>query len=173
MACRRCAEKAGFREQPQVQENFGHTLLHGSAAALVGMGACAIVSWLTGWTIPVLAVAIGYVVARSVKAAPPELNTARYAVTASLLTYLAVAIGTLPALVKHGLVPSIADLKGGERALAWGLVALVSPFVQFAQADNGVFALMLLAAGMLFAAKQTISDKPQLIIGPFPQGSPR
>ena len=173
MACRGCAEKAGFQEQVHRPENFGRAFLHSAAATLMGMLACAILAALTRWTIPVLAVAIGYAVGLSMKREAPPETGARYPLLAALLTYLAVAIGTLPAVITRGLVPSIADLSGGERLAAWALMALVSPFVQFAQTDNGVFVLVLLAAGMLFAAKQASSTKPQWIMGPFPQSSPR
>jgi hypothetical protein len=44
--------------------------------------------------------------------------------------------------------------------------------LQFERKDSGAFALLIIGASMLLAAKQ-ISSKPQLILGPFPKDPPK
>jgi hypothetical protein len=164
MACPACAEMAGFHAP---QENSGPSYVRTAAVVLACMLGSVVLAALTHWTIPTLAIAVGYAVGRSMKSSGGEDHSGRSVFAAVTFTYLIVAVGMLPTILSRNLVPSITNLTGGERIAALGLITLISPLVQLVQSEDGVFVVIALAAGVLFAAKQVAASKPQLIVGPF------
>src|SRR6478736_1032335 len=67
MACPNCAVAAGFSDREEPKNGVRDALIYGGGATAAGLAASAAISALTGWTIPILALGIGYVVGQSVK----------------------------------------------------------------------------------------------------------
>jgi hypothetical protein len=127
---------------------------------------------ITGWTIPVLAIGTGYVVGQAIRKGAPGLADAQSALSAALLTYLAMAFAIASTAAMRALMQSTSGLNWAERLGTWFTLALISPLAQLIQADNGGFAFLIVVAGMLIAAKQTFTE-PQLIFGPYIEDRPK
>jgi len=174
MACSSCAEKAGFKEFEEQLHGVWLALVYGGGVAVAGLAASVAVNALTGWTIPVFAIGIGYVVGQAVKKGAHGLGGGRFALTAALLTYLSIAFATGSTGVTRALMQSISEMNWWEHAAAWGMLALFSPIIELIRGENGVFAFLALGAGMLIAARQTFVQS-RSVFGPYfqdPQEDP-
>lgn len=96
LACASCAQQAQSLIPPDSHKAYSRAVLFGIGAAIVGCIGYALVEILTGWTIGYVAIAVGYLVGKAMKAGSRGLGGKRYQVTAAILTYAAVAVAFVP-----------------------------------------------------------------------------
>jgi hypothetical protein len=172
MACPNCAVAAGFSDREEPKNGVRNAFIYGCGATAAGLAASAAISALTGWTIPILALGIGYVVGQSVRKGAAGLESRWLALIAAFLTYLAVAFGNGTNEFMRATIQSFSSTTLWERAATWSSLALISPVLQLIRAEDGGFAFLTLSAGMLIAARQAFIQRTP-VLGPFFQESPK
>jgi hypothetical protein len=119
--------------------------------------------------VPVLAVAIGYGIGQAIRMGARGVVGPRFAWVAAILSYITISVGTSLPGQPQMLKELLANTTFVEHVLLRGFLSLIWPFIYLVKDDNGAFAFLILAVGVVFAAKQTSTQKPQLVFGPFYQ----
>ena len=83
-----------YGEQPAARAAFPKAVLFGIAAAVAGSFGYAVIS-LSGFMVSIVAIGMGWLVAKAMMTASRGLGGRQYQVAAALLTYLAVSCGRL------------------------------------------------------------------------------
>ena len=92
----------GFGIDQQQQRNhaaYVRAILFGVGAAIAGCILYSVVVIATGWTIGYVALAVGYMVGRAMKAGSGGQGGRRYQIAAALLTYAAVSVSAIPVAI--------------------------------------------------------------------------
>jgi len=163
---------------------FLRALGYGALAAAAGCTAWIVVTRVTGYEIGLVAVGIGYLVGKAVRKGAGGFGGTRYQVLALTLTYAAITLASLPAVLEVVAHPSDGHAAATRLAahasvsvlgLVWAClvvvgIALASPFLQGAENILGIF---ILGIGLYEAWKLTRA-LPIPILGPFSiqQGAP-
>jgi predicted lipid-binding transport protein (Tim44 family) len=101
IACEACAQKAKNDLPQDTHAAYMRGLLFGIGGAIVGLILYAAFSIMTGLIIGYVALAVGYIVGKAIKAGSRGLGGRRYQITAVLLTYAAVSIAAVPIAISE------------------------------------------------------------------------
>jgi hypothetical protein len=96
MACSTCAGQAETLVPPDSHKAFSRALLFGIGAAIVGCIGYALFEILTGIVMGWIALIVGLLVGRAMKAGSRGQGGRRYQIAAALLTYISVAVAFVP-----------------------------------------------------------------------------
>jgi uncharacterized protein (DUF983 family) len=96
IACAPCGEKAKLEQPEDSHAAFMRALLFGIGAAIVGLALYAAFAIATGLVIGYAALAVGFIIAKAMKAGSKGLGGHRYQIAAALLTYIAVSMAAIP-----------------------------------------------------------------------------
>src|SRR5450432_3495423 len=160
-------------ETSMSRARFLSALQYGLLAAAAGSVGWIVISKLTGYQIGIVAIGIGYLVGKAVRKGAGGFGGARYQVLAMALTYSAIALASLPAILealrespKHAAAAAAVPAGLGAVIAAWALllgIALISPFLGGVEHFMG---LIILAIGLYEAWKLTRAV-PVQVLGPF------
>lgn len=173
-ACAECHTRLMAQLQgASSRAHFLRALQHGALAAGAGSAAWVVISKVTGYEIGIVAIGIGYLVGKAVRKGAGGFGGARYQVLAMALTYSAIALASLPAILealrespKHAAAAAAVPAGLGAVIAAWALllgIALISPFLGGVEHFMG---LIILAIGLYEAWKLTRAV-PVQVLGPF------
>ena len=128
----------------QVATTFPLALAFGFVAAVVGSIGYALVG-LTGFMVSIVAIGIGWLIAKAMMTATGGVGGRPYQIAAALLTYFAVSCGEL--------IHPVWTLAHSGRALALMMplllkFALFGPFLELNDGINGVLGLVILGVGI-------------------------
>ena len=153
---------------PSTNEAFARALLFGVAAAALGSVGYALFS-LTGFMVSIVAVGIGWLVAKAMMTGSGGLGGRRYQVAAVLFTYFAVTIGDL----LHPLWKLYTFGAPASRLLSPLILkyAILGPFLGLQNGINGALGLLILFFG-LRAAWQIAAGGPGFGQGGRHRGGP-
>lgn len=96
MACAACARQVADRIPQDNHAAFTRGLLFGIGGALVGLILYAAVGIITGWMIGYVALAVGWIVGRTMMMGSGGIGGRHYQIAAVLLTYAAVSLAAIP-----------------------------------------------------------------------------
>jgi hypothetical protein len=174
LACPTCARVAQSLTPLDSRKTYSRAVLFGIGAAIVGCIAYALVTIMTGWTVGYLAIGVGYLVGKAMKAGSHGLGGRRYQITAAVLTYAAVAMAFVPLalheLAKEGTVRMGTTVRGAGILVGLGLA---SPFLKLAISPGrgllGLFIIFIsisaawrLTQRVAFAVEGPFEDAPSL-----------
>ena len=131
--------------RPVDQGAFAKALVFGLVGAVVGCAGYALVGF-TGWMVSIVAIGVGWLIAKSMMTGSGGVGGKNYQVAAAVLTYFAVSVGELVDVLHRNEIPLalVGRLPPGfllQRVLAGPLLALRSPL-------NGGIGLVILFFGM-------------------------
>lgn len=124
---------------------FPLALLFGAAAALVGGVGYALIGF-SGFMVSIVAIGVGWLVARAMMTASGGVGGQVYQIAAVLLTYFAVTLGELLDLLHYSGIPMTAVLHVPAPLLLRQLVA--GPFLALRNPLNGGLGLLILFFGL-------------------------
>jgi hypothetical protein len=199
MTCPSCADKMQREFAPDSHAAFVRAVVFGIGAAILGMILYATFAIVTGIVIGYAALAVGWIVGKSMITGSKGIGGKRYQIVAVLLTYAAVSTAAIPVWIhyagEHKRITSSQrqasssaepgtdsnELQGAptkERPAflaAMGMLlglGLASPFLEFSSDPVGaLIGLVILFVGMRFAWRFTAARAPA-IFGPF-ENSPQ
>lgn len=96
IACAPCGEKAKLELPEDSHGAFMRALLFGIGAAIVGLALYATFAIATGLVIGYASLAVGFIIAKAMKAGSKGFGGRRYQIAAALLTYIAVSMAAVP-----------------------------------------------------------------------------
>ena len=135
-----------YAEPVAVTSNFVKSIAFGCVAALVGTLGYGLVG-LSRWTLGIVAIGVGFIVARAMMTASLGVGGRKYQVVAAILTYLACSTGQLLDVFWF----SRADL--GHHTIVYLVIfavgsILAGPFFALAHPLNGLVGLFILFVGL-------------------------
>lgn len=150
-ACASCAAAAREGSQSGASNTaFTRALLFGIAAAIVGLAGYAAFTITTHLYVGYVALGVGYIVARAMKAGSGGLGGRPFQIAAVVLTYLAIALAEIPIalwqLRTH--IPSGRMLAVAIRLLPIGLM---SPISEMRNPVHGLINAVILFIGLQIA----------------------
>jgi hypothetical protein len=96
LACESCATKVAGAAPKDSHAAFVRSLIFGFGGALAGLAIYSFVGIVTGLEIGIVAIAVGYIVAKAMKAGSGGVGGQRYQIAAVLFTYFAVSMSAVP-----------------------------------------------------------------------------
>ena len=96
MACSRCAEQVRAAMAKKNSGAYPLALVCGMGAAILGTFLYSTFFILTGWSIGIVALAVGWMVGTAIKRGSGGAGGRRYQITAVLLTYIAISLSSIP-----------------------------------------------------------------------------
>lgn len=96
IACASCGEKAKLELPEDSHTAFVRALLFGAGAAVVGLALYAGFAIATGLVIGYASLAVGFIIAKAMKAGSKGFGGRRYQIAAVVFTYLAVSMAAIP-----------------------------------------------------------------------------
>lgn len=170
--CRSVVEREVLASKSRAR--FLGALQYGVLAAIVGSLGWIVISKITGYQIGFVAIGVGYLVGKAVRKGAGGFGGRRYQYLSLFLTYSAIALASLPAIIDavrhaHTGDASAAPSPLGLGGLLWGWLVLLafayaSPFLGGVQNIMGLF---IIAIGLYEAWKLTRAV-PLQVLGPFP-----
>jgi hypothetical protein len=166
--CATCADQIRAGISTASLGSLSGALAMGVVGTLLGMLFYSAITQATGWTIGYFALFVGWIVGRAVIAGARGIGSTRIQFVASLLTYVAISVSSLPAFVyeayRRGIVSE--DLRVLLREVI--LPGLASPFVRLNRDPvNGGIHFFIIFLGMCVAWRLT-RVQPLTVGGPFP-----
>ena len=165
-ACAGCAS-AAQNGQANGQKNtaFTRALPFGIGAAAVGLAGYAAFTIATNFYIGYVALGVGYIVARAMKAGSGGLGGRPFQIVAVILTYLAIALAEIPIALweVRAHIPSGRMLAVVIRLLP---IALTSPIRELRDPIHGLINLVILFVGLRIAWRGTAAPMAT-VEGPF------
>ena len=165
-ACATCAATARSGQGGGSDNGaFSRALLFGIGAAVVGLIGYAAFTITTHLYVGYVALGVGYIVARAMKAGSGGLGGRSYQVAAVVLTYLAIALAEIPIALWqfHGRIPSGQMFAAGLRLLPIGLM---SPILELRSPVHGLINAVILYVGLSLAWRGTAAQRVA-VEGPF------
>lgn len=159
--CAVCAEQARLGQQRPANASVLRGLVWGAGAAAVSSGAYAVIVMATGLELALVAIAVGFLVGRSVRRGSDGLGGRRCQAAAVLLTYLAITMSYIPLIMKS---PTVAAVHVSPVTVA--IVALAYPVLALTDGISGILGIAIIAFGLMQAWKQTARD-PRVLTGPY------
>jgi hypothetical protein len=101
MACEPCANRAIPSVPTDSHAAFTRAVLFGVGAAIVGTILYALFEIATGIIIGYLAIGVGFLVGKAMKAGSNNRGGRRYQIAAALLTYASVSLAAIPVAIYH------------------------------------------------------------------------
>jgi hypothetical protein len=135
---------------PGERTHFVNAMLFGGLAALAGSLGWGIVS-LSGWMVSIVAIGIGWLVARAMMTATGGVGGRQYQIAAAIMTYFACTFGPLiGALLRAQLHGEWDILRAGSGLLPFMLeVVTIGPFLRLQSSPfNGILGLAILFYGV-------------------------
>jgi uncharacterized protein (DUF983 family) len=196
MTCVPCGEKAKLELPEDSHAAFVRALIFGAGGAVVGLALYATFTIATGLIIGYVSLAVGYIIAKAMKAGSKGFGGRRYQVAAVILTYMAVSLAAIPIGVSQFIKqrdarrqaatqqvatpgdtaapnepvqePHRAPTNVGGVLLSLVFAGLASPFLELQQSPSAFIGLFILFIGMRIAWKMTDDDAARhAIVGPF------
>jgi hypothetical protein len=171
-ACRGVVEREV--EAGKSRARFSGAVQYGALAAIAGSVGWVVISKVTGYQIGIVAIGIGYLVGKAVRKGAGGLGGRRYQYLAVFLTYSAIALASLPAIMEalrhsHASNSSAAPSQVGLIGMLSGwlfllALAYASPFLGGVQ---NIMGLIIIGIGLYEAWKFTRAV-PLNVLGPFP-----
>jgi hypothetical protein len=96
LACESCAKKVGGTSPKDSHTAFMRALLFGFGGAIAGLAIYSFVGIVTGLELGIVAIAVGWIVAKAMKAGSGGVGGRRYQIAAVLFTYFAVSMSAIP-----------------------------------------------------------------------------
>jgi hypothetical protein len=165
-ACASCAAAArDGRAGNSGNAAFTRALLFGIAAAIVGLIGYAAFTITTHLYVGYVALGVGYIVARAMKAGSGGLGGRPFQIAAVILTYLAIALAEIPIVLwqLHARIPPGRMLTGVIRLLPFGLA---SPILEMRSPVHGLINAVILFVGLQIAWRGTAAARVA-VEGPF------
>ena len=164
-ACASCAAAARGGQATPDSSAFSRALLFGIGAAVVGLIGYAAFTITTHLYVGYVALGVGYIVAKAMKAGSGGLGGRTYQITAVVLTYLAIALAEIPIALWHvqARIPPGHMLAVAMRLLPLGLM---SPILSMRNPVHGLIDLVILFVGLRIAWRGTAAQR-LAIEGPF------
>lgn len=153
MLCSVCAKKAGYSPSENAEANGLRAIVYGFTASAAGILLGNLVIPFAHWSVAALAPLVGYGIGESMRRGARGILHSRYSVLAAVLAYVSITLGSNSALVARA-VDNFATPGSPIRIPAMIVARLFAPFMEFAEADDGIFALLIVAAGVAFAVKE-------------------
>jgi hypothetical protein len=165
-ACADCAAAARSGQASAADNTvFSRAVLFGIAAAIAGLASYAAFTIATNFYIGYVALGVGYIIARAMKAGSGGLGGRRYQIIAVILTYLAIALAEIPI----GLWQLHAKATAG-RLLVAGIqllpIGLISPILEMRSPVHGLINLVILYVGLRIAWRGTAATRAT-VEGPY------
>jgi hypothetical protein len=158
-ACASCAA-AARSGQAGASDNSAFTgaLLFGIGAAVVGLIGYAAFTITTHLYVGYVALGVGYIVAKAMKAGSGGLGGRPYQIAAIVLTYLAIALAEIPIALWqfHARIPSGQMFAAGLRLLP---VGLISPILEMRSPVHGLINAVILYVGLSLAWRGTAAQR--------------
>ncbi len=165
-ACASCATAARSGQAGSSDSSaFSRALLFGSGAAIVGLAGYAAFTITTHLYVGYVALGVGYIVARAMKAGSGGLGGRPYQIAAVVLTYLAIALAEIPIALWqfHARLPAGRMLAAAVRLLPIGLM---SPILEMRSPVHGLINAVILYVGLSLAWRGTAPQRVA-VEGPF------
>jgi hypothetical protein len=165
-ACASCAASARSGQAAGSEGSaFTRALLFGAAAAIVGLIGYAAFTIATHLYVGYVALGVGYIVARAMKAGSGGLGGRPYQIAAVILTYLAIALAEIPIALWqfHARLPLGRMLAASVRLLPIGLM---SPILEMRSPVHGLINAVILYVGLSLAWRGTAAQRVA-VEGPF------
>lgn len=194
--CGKCAERVKA-EQTQAPPPglIGRSVMRGAGVAALCSVAYAAITWITGYELALIAVAVGYLIGNAVRKGAGGLGGRPFQVTAVALTYLAITFAYAPLIVKdmvevgrtvekegasNPIYQTLTEAKtrgqsvdGTTLAAVLGLgvaalltVALLAPFLNLLTGISGILGVIIILVGLHQAWAQTARDM-RVVEGPL------
>ena len=125
---------------------FGKSLLFGTVAAIAGALGYGLIG-LSGWMVAIVAIGVGWLVAKAIMTGSQGIGGRKYQITAILLTYFACSTGDLLDYIWLG----HADFAAHHAiyvAIFSAITVLLGPFLALSNPFNGALGLIILWVGM-------------------------
>jgi hypothetical protein len=165
-ACASCAAAARDGQAGGSDNSaFTRALLFGVGAALVGLVGYAAFTITTHLYVGYVALGVGYIVARAMKAGSGGLGGRPYQIAAVVLTYLAIALAEIPIALwqLHARLPLGRMFAASVRLLPIGLM---SPILQMRSPVHGLINAVILYIGLSLAWRGAAAQRVA-VEGPF------
>jgi hypothetical protein len=165
-ACASCAASARSGQAAGPESSaFTRALLFGAGAAVVGLIGYAAFTIATHLYVGYVALGVGYIVARAMKAGSGGLGGRPYQIAAVILTYLAIALAEIPIALWqfHARLPLGRMLAASVRLLPIGLM---SPILEMRSPVHGLINAVILYVGLSLAWRGTAAQRVA-VEGPF------
>ena len=101
--CPACAQRIEAHQQPPPAHSLLKSALYGGAAAIAGCILYAVVEFVTGWEIGILAIVVGYMVGKAIRHASGGLGGRPQQILAVILTYFAITFSYVGVAIAHGI----------------------------------------------------------------------
>ncbi len=98
MACSACVERE-HSALDTASKYYSRALIYGIGAAIIGMIGYALFEIATGWIIGYVSLGVGWLVGKAMLKGSRGFGGRRYQITAALLTYAAVSLAAIPAMI--------------------------------------------------------------------------
>jgi hypothetical protein len=169
---------AEFEDRPpDTHSLFGRAVIFGAAGASLGLMLYSAVGIITGLSLGIVSLAVGYIVGQAVVLGSKGQSGRRYQVLAVILTYVAVSLSVIPigiaAILRDPSIATKADSAAGttdvgnhpatppdapdppvSRSHIIGMLvmyALASPFLDLQNPGGGLMGLLILGIGLRIA----------------------
>ncbi len=165
-ACASCAAAARSGQAGGSDSSaFTRALLFGIGAAIVGLAGYAAFTITTHLYVGYVALGVGYIVARAMKAGSGGLGGRPYQIAAVVLTYLAIALAEIPIALWqfHARIPLGRMFAASVRLLPIGLM---SPILEMRSPVHGLINVVILYVGLSLAWRGTAAQRVA-VEGPF------
>jgi hypothetical protein len=164
-ACASCAAAAREGTTAGQSTAFTRALLFGIAAAIVGLAGYAAFTIATSLYVGYVALGVGYIVAKAMKAGSGGVGGRPYQIAAVILTYLAIALAEIPIVLwqVRARIPSGHMLAVAIRLLP---VGLESPILAMRSPVHGLINAVILFVGLQIAWRGTAATGVA-VEGPF------
>jgi len=190
VACEQCALKARTDLPKDSHSAYVRGLIFGIGAAIAGLILYSTFAITTGLVIGYLSLAVGFIVAKAIKAGARGRGGRRYQITAVALTYAAVSLSAIPIAIAQaskerpaqqqtthsatGASTSSSATDTGSAPPSFGsaiaslfFIGIASPFLELQDPVHGLIGLVILFVGIRIAWKMTAGSPDTPISGPF------
>lgn len=191
VACEQCALKARADLPNDSHSAYVRGLIFGIGAAIAGLILYSTFAITTGLVIGYLSLAVGFIVAKAIKAGSRGRGGRKYQITAVVLTYAAVSLSAIPIAIaqaskdrpaQHQTTssstsssqPTSANAADGAEPKSFGaaiatlvMIGIASPFLDLQDPVHGLIGLVILFVGIRIAWKMTAGSPVAPISGPF------
>ena len=189
--CTTCAQKIQAGQQAPTAGTLARAALYGGGAALAGCALYATVAIVTGLEIGLVAIVVGYLVGKAIRAGSNGLGGRPQQILAVALTYFAITTSYIPVILyqsaKHpaavqqaasnpsGSTVESTDsskppMSAGSAVLFLLLIAAAAPFLSLTSGVSGIITLFIIFIGLQRAWRLTGRAKI-VLTGPFQTAS--
>ncbi|HEX4230306.1 MAG TPA: hypothetical protein VHZ07_16640 [Bryobacteraceae bacterium] len=158
--CPACARRVESFQQAPPAHSLLKSALYGGAAALAGCILYAVVEFVTGWEIGIIAIVVGYMVGKAIRHASRGLGGRSQQILAVLLTYFAISFSYAGVAIAH-------NVKDHAAAQTTAATTTVQPVQTEEHPTNDTGSLLLALAWLGLAAPFLSLSNPMNLISLF------